>query len=55
MPHRGKTNSPAFVPWVAKALAQVKGVSVDDVAIATSRNFERLFKLPQFETEAENS
>ena len=43
VPHRGKTNSPAFVPLVAQALAQAKGLSVDEVAQATSRNFETLF------------
>lgn len=44
MPHRGKTNTPAWVPLVAKQLADVKGVAVEAVAEATSRNFERLFR-----------
>jgi TatD DNase family protein len=43
VPYRGKTNSPAYVPYVAAQLAQIKGVSVEDVAVATSRNFETLF------------
>ena len=43
-PHRGKTNRPAYVPLVARQLAEVKGVSVEDVAESTSRNFERLFR-----------
>lgn len=43
MPYRGKTNTPAYVPWVAKQVAELKGLSVDAVAEATSRNFERLF------------
>ena len=55
MPHRGKTNSPAFVPWVAKALAQVKGLTVDEVAAATTHNFERLFKLPALHQGTEGS
>ncbi|MFM9880979.1 MAG: TatD family hydrolase [Burkholderiaceae bacterium] len=42
-PHRGKTNSPAYVPWVAKQVAQIKQLPVEVVAQATSRNFERLF------------
>ncbi len=46
VPYRGKTNSPAYVPYVAKQIAALKGVSVDAVAQATSANFERLFKLP---------
>ena len=43
VPHRGKTNSPAFVPWVAEQIAQIKGLAVADVAQATSANFEALF------------
>jgi TatD DNase family protein len=43
MPYRGKTNTPAYVPWVAKQVAELKGLSVEAVAEATSRNFERLF------------
>jgi TatD DNase family protein len=42
-PHRGKTNTPAFVPLVAQQIAEVKGVSVEAIAQATSENFERLF------------
>jgi TatD DNase family protein len=47
VPYRGKTNSPAYVPHVAAQVAAVKGLDVLTVAKATSRNFERLFKLPQ--------
>jgi TatD DNase family protein len=43
VPYRGKTNSPAYVPHVAQALAQAKGLSLSTVAEATSQNFERLF------------
>jgi TatD DNase family protein len=43
VPHRGKTNSPAFVPLVAQQVAAVKGLAVEEVAEATSRNFEQLF------------
>lgn len=50
VPYRGKTNSPAYVPHVAAQVAAVKGLDVQTVAEATSRNFERLFKLPQPET-----
>ena len=46
IPHRGKTNSPAYVPFVAQQLAELKGVSVETIARATSANFERLFRLP---------
>jgi TatD DNase family protein len=47
VPHRGKTNTPAWVPHVAAQVAAVKGLTVEAVAEATSRNFERLFGLPQ--------
>lgn len=42
-PYRGKINSPAYVPWVAKALAELRGLPVEEVAQVTSANFERLF------------
>lgn len=42
-PHRGKVNSPAWVPHVAAKLAEVKQLSLEQVAQATSANFERLF------------
>jgi TatD DNase family protein len=45
VPHRGKQNEPAFVPFVARAIAEVRGVPVEHIADATSRNFERLFGL----------
>ena len=43
MPHRGKTNNPSYVPYVAKLVAELKGQSVETIAHATSRNFEQLF------------
>lgn len=47
VPYRGKTNSPAYVPYVARQLAELKSLSVETIAETTSRNFERLFKLPR--------
>lgn len=44
VPFRGKTNSPAYVPFVAKQVAEVRGMTVEAVAELTSRNFDRLFK-----------
>jgi TatD DNase family protein len=43
VPFRGKLNTPALVPYVARQLAEVKGLSVEAVAAATTENFERLF------------
>jgi len=44
VPHRGKTNQPAWVAHVAEQVAQIKGLSVEAVGEATSANFERLFR-----------
>ena len=43
MPHRGKTNQPAFVKHVAEFLAELRGDTVDNIASTTSANFYRLF------------
>ena len=45
VPFRGKTNTPALVPYVAAKLAELKGASMEAVAQATSANFEALFKI----------
>ena len=43
MPHRGKTNNPSYVAFVAAQLAALKNLSVADIAAATSHNFDVLF------------
>ena len=43
VPYRGKTNTPALVPYVAAQIAEIKGLAVEAVARASSDNFERLF------------
>ena len=43
VPHRGKTNSPAYVPLVAARLAELRGSTPEAVGRLTSANFERLF------------
>jgi TatD DNase family protein len=53
VPYRGKTNNPSYVPFVAKQIAELKGLSVEEVAHATTSNFERLFKIPAPETAAQ--
>ncbi|TAL21713.1 MAG: TatD family deoxyribonuclease [Aquabacterium sp.] len=43
MPYRGKTNTPAWVPYVARQLAELKQVDVEAIAEATTANFKALF------------
>jgi TatD DNase family protein len=43
-PFRGKRNEPAFVPYVAAKIAELKELSVEDVARVTTLNAHRLFK-----------
>ncbi len=45
VPHRGKLNRPAWVRYVAEDIARLRGVSLEQVADATSENFFRLFKI----------
>ena len=43
-PFRGKMNQPGYVKHVAEHIAQLRGVSVEEIAEATTRNFFTLFK-----------
>lgn len=43
VPHRGKTNEPAWVRHVAEEIARLRGISLESVAAATTENFFRLF------------
>lgn len=45
-PNRGKRNEPSYVRFVAKEIAQVRGMSEEEVADITTKNANRLFKLP---------
>ena len=43
VPHRGKTNEPAFVRHTAEYVAQLRGIPLEELAEATTNNFFRLF------------
>jgi TatD DNase family protein len=43
VPFRGKMNTPAYVPYVAQLLGELRGASTEAIGEQTSRNFERLF------------
>ena len=43
VPVRGKTNNPSYVPFVARQLASLRNLTLEEIAGRTSGNFERLF------------
>jgi TatD DNase family protein len=45
IPYRGKRNEPAFVKETATFLANLRGISFEEMAQVTSANFKRLFRL----------
>lgn len=47
VPYRGKTNNPSYVPFVARQVAELKGMSPEAIGEHTSLNFERLFLSPK--------
>ncbi len=45
VPYRGKENQPSYVIYVAKEIAKLKNINVEDVAEMTTKNAERVFKI----------
>jgi TatD DNase family protein len=44
-PYRGKRNEPAYIPIIAEKVAELCGLSIDEVADITTKNAVRLFNL----------
>ncbi|OLS34157.1 TatD family hydrolase [Bacillus sp. MRMR6] len=44
-PHRGKRNEPSYVKLVAEQIAEIKGISLEEVAIETTRNAKKIFDI----------
>ncbi len=57
-PHRGKRNEPSYVRLVAERVAEIKGISFDELSAATTANARWLFQLddraPNGKTEVES-
>lgn len=43
IPFRGKTNQPAYVRYTAQEIAQLRGITIEEVMEATTHNFFQLF------------
>ena len=43
VPYRGKSNQPGYTRYVAEHIAELKGITLEEVANATTDNFFRLF------------
>jgi len=45
VPYRGRVNQPAYVAEVARQVAELRGLDVEEVGEQTTENFKRLFKI----------
>ena len=45
VPHRGKRNESSYIPHIAEKLATQKGITMEEVALTTTANATRLFRL----------
>jgi len=45
-PYRGERNEPSYLTFTAARIAELRGMSVDEVADATTDNAKELFRLP---------
>lgn len=44
-PYRGKRNEPSYVEFVARKIAEIKGISFDEVADTTTQAAKKLYKI----------
>jgi len=44
VPNRGKPNEPAYVLYVAEKIAELRGLTLDEIAGVTTENYKQLFK-----------
>lgn len=47
VPHRGKRNEPAYIPYIVERLASLRLMSDAEMGQATTANAERVFRLPK--------
>lgn len=44
-PHRGKRNEPSYIPFIAKRVAELKNISLDELKTGTTHNANKLFQV----------
>ena len=44
-PHRGKRNSSLYIPYIAQAIADIKGLTYEEVVAQTEQNGKELFEI----------
>lgn len=45
VPYRGKRNQAKYIPLIAQSIAQIKGISINEVASVTTKTAKALFKI----------
>ena len=45
VPHRGQRNEPAYIPLIAQRIADLRGITLDEVAATTTASASALFRL----------
>jgi TatD DNase family protein len=46
VPHRGKRNEPAYIPLIAKKIAELKKITLEELSYITVSNSKKLFNDP---------